>query len=204
MVLAPILLEEDQDTTVLLTLNLESVGLTDNQFERLCADNPELVFELSAEQELIVMSPTSIKTGRRNSRLGARLDGWAEADGTGYAFDSSTMYTLPNGAKRSPDASWIRRERVDVLDEDEQDRFAHIVPDFVVELRSKSDSLRRLRAKMEEYIANGVRLGWLIDPRTRTVYVYRPSQPAEELHDPATLSGEPVLPGFTLNVAEIW
>ena len=204
MTLAPPLLEEDQDTTVLLTLSLESVRLTDDQFERLCADNPELVFELSAERELIVMSPTSIKTGRRNSMLSVRLGVWAEADGSGYAFDSSTMYTLPNGAKRSPDASWIRRERVDALDEDEQDRFAHIVPDFVVELRSKSDSLRRLRAKMEEYIANGVRLGWLLDPRTHTVYVYRPGQPVEELHDPVTLSGEPVLPGFTLNVAEIW
>lgn len=187
-----------------LTLNLQSIGLSDEQFEQLCRDNPELQLEMTAQGELIIMSPTGSKTGWRNSRLNQRLANWAEQDGTGLSFDSSTGFALPNGARRSPDAAWIRRERWDALDEEEQEGFAPLAPDFVVELRSPDDSLQALQKKMEEYLANGTRLGWLIDPRSRSVYIYRPDQPVEQLIDPEAVSGEQVLAGFVFNPSEIW
>jgi Uma2 family endonuclease len=187
-----------------LKLNLQAVRLTQEQFARLCQENPDLRFELTAQQELVIMSPTGSKTGRRNSRLTRHLDFWAETDGSGIAFDSSTMFTLPNGAIRSPDASWVRRERWDMLTEDQQEGFAPLCPDFVVELRSRTDRLSDLHDKMQEYIGNGARLGWLIDPIDKRVYVYRPDQPVGSLDNPATLSGDPVLPGFVLYVQELW
>ncbi|MBI3795493.1 MAG: Uma2 family endonuclease [Deltaproteobacteria bacterium] len=185
-------------------LNVQAIRLTAEQFARLCQENPALRLELTAQQELVIMSPTGSRTGRRNSRLTRHLDTWAEADGSGIAFDSSTMFTLPNGAIRSPDASWVRRERWDALTEDQQERFAPLCPDFVVELRSRTDRLSDLHDKMQEYVDNGARLGWLIDPIDKWVYVYRSDQPVELLDDPATLSGDPVLPGFVLPVRELW
>ncbi len=185
-------------------LNVQVIRLTAEQFARLCQENPDLRLELTAQQELVIMSPTGSRTGRRNSRLTRHLDTWAEADGSGIAFDSSTMFTLPNGAIRSPDASWVRRERWDALTEDQQERFAPLCPDFVVELRSRTDRLSDLHDKMQEYVDNGACLGWLIDPIDKRVYVYRPDQPVESLDDPATLSGDPVLPGFVLPVRELW
>ena len=178
--------------------------LTEEQFVRLCQENPDLQLELTARGELIIMPPTGMESGRRNMRLARRLDEWTEADGTGIAFDSSTMFTLPNGAKRSPDASWLRRDRWETLPKKEREGFGLICPDFVVELRSPTDRLKDLQEKMQEYIANGARLGWLIDPLERQVYVYRPNHTAEILDDPATLSGEAVLPGFVLHVRELW
>lgn len=185
-------------------LNIRSISLTDEQFLRLCAENPEMQLELNAQGELVIMPPTGSKTGLRNNELSYTLTAWAKADGTGVAFDSSTLFALSNGARRSPDASWVRRERWDLLTEDQQEGPAPLCPDFVVELRSRTDRLTVLHEKMQEYLANGARLGWLIDPSEKRVYVYRPGQPVETLDNPATVSGEPELPGFVLNVQELW
>jgi Uma2 family endonuclease len=185
-------------------LNVKEMELTDEQFSRLCQENPELRLELSAQGELIIMAPTGFETGRRNSRLTRHLDSWAETDRTGVACDSSTLFTLPNGAKRSPDASWVKKERLAALTENQREGVLPLCPDFVVELRSPTDSLSVLQEKMQEYIENGARLGWLIDPIEKRVYVYRPGQPAESLDNPDTLSGDPVLPGFVLYVQELW
>jgi len=189
-----------------LTLNFSSVlqRLSEDDFYEFCRLNDELRIELSSEGDLIIMPPTGGKTGIRNMELTVQLGIWTKQDGTGKGFDSSTLFTLPNGAKRSPDFAWIRNDRWQALTEKEQERFSPICPDFVVELRSPTDSLKHLRRKMEEYIANGAQLGWLIDPFERKVYVYRPQAPVEVLDDPQTISGEPLLRGLTLNLQEIW
>jgi Uma2 family endonuclease len=187
-----------------LTLETRSAGLTDEQFSQLCADNPELRLELTAERQLVIMSPTGTKTGWRNNRLALRLSTWSDRDNSGLSFDSSTGFTLPNGAKRSPDASWILRNRWESLTEEQQEDFAPLCPDFVVELRSPKDRLSTLQAKMDEYMQNGARLGWLIDPKNRCAYVYRPGRTMERLENPSSLSGEEVLPGFQFKVSEIW
>ena len=186
-----------------LALNLRSLRLSDEQFGRVAADNPELRLELTAEGELIVMPPTGAETGRRNSRITQRLLNWADGAG-GVVFDSSTCFTLPNGAKRSPDAAWIASERWNALSEREQDGFSPITPDFVLELRSATDALSVLEAKLAEYLANGARLGWLIDPQTRRVHVYRPGGAVAVLENPEVVSGEDVLVGFELRLPEIW
>ncbi len=197
-------LSEPESLPIPFTLHLKAVQLSEEQFLRLCEDNSELRLELTAQGELIIMPPTEIATGKRNSRLTRHLDIWAEADSSGFACDSSTLFTLPNGAKRSPDASWVRQARWDALSPEEKKGFARICPDFVIELRSPTDRLPDLQSKMQEYIVNGAQLGWLIDPFERRVYVYRPDQPMEELVDPTVLSGDPVLPGFALPVHELW
>ena len=187
-----------------LALNFRAIEMTDEQFVKFCADNGELRIELTAKRELIIMPPAFPITGMKNNALSAQVYNWSKQDSTGLSFDSSAGFTFPNGAMRSPDASWIVRERWDALAEDELNKFTHIAPDFVVELRSHTDSLRTLQDKMEEYIENGVRLGWLIDPFQRRVHVYRPGQPVEVLQGPETVSGENVLPGFVLNLQDIW
>jgi Uma2 family endonuclease len=187
-----------------LVLNVQSVNLTDEQFYDLCRDNPELRFELTAEKELVIMSPTGSKTGWRNGKISQRLANWTEQDGTGICFDSSAGFTLPNGAKRSPDASWLRLEEWQALTADQQDEFAPVCPDFVVELRSPTDSLASLQEKMNEYIENGAQLGWLFDPKTKRAYIYRPNQPVECLENPASMSADSVLPGFQFDPREIW
>jgi Uma2 family endonuclease len=187
-----------------LKLKIKETRLTEEQFVRLCQENPDLRIELSAKGELVIMPPTGLKTGLHNSLLTYELVAWAKVDGTGLVFDSSTLFTLPNGAKRSPDASWMRRERWDTLTEEQKEKFAQICPDFVVELRSPTDRLSVLQEKMQEYLDNGARLGWLIAPSDKRVYVYRPGHPVELLEDPDTLSGDPVLPGFVLHVRELW
>lgn len=184
--------------------NLKMTWLTDEQFFRLCQDNPELRFELTAQGELIVMPPTGSETGWRNSKFNQRLANWTEVNGEGLAFDSSTGFILSNGAKRSPDAAWVRRERWRALTPEQRREFAPLCPDFVMELRSPTDSLFALQEKMQEYIDNGARLGWLIDPIEKRVFVYRPGQPAEALDNPTSLEGDPVLPGFVLSVQELW
>ena len=185
-------------------LNVQSVHLTDEQFYRLCGDNPDLRFELTAERELLIMSPTGSKTGLRNARITQRLAAWTEQDGTGVCFDSSAGFTLPNGAKRSPDASWVRREVWEALTAEQQDEFSPICPELTVELRSPTDSLPDLQEKMKEYIENGTQLGWLFDPKSKRVFVYRPDQPVEEREDPTSMSGDPVLAGFVFDPDEIW
>lgn len=169
-------------------------------FAALCAANRDLRLEREADGGLTVMSPASGQGGRRNLTLGARLWIWNEAAKLGYGFDSSAGFTLPDGSVRTPDLSWIRADRWDRIAIEEQARFPRIVPDFVAELRSPSEAARDLRAKMEHYVAQGVRLGWLIDPETQAVEVYRPGQPPEILAKPTSLDGGDVLPGFTLDL----
>jgi Uma2 family endonuclease len=144
------------------------------------------------------------RTGRRNYKLNGLFFVWAEADGTGEGFDSSTGFILPNGAERSPDLAWAKKERWAALSSRQQEKFIPLCPDFVVELRSRTDRLKPLQAKMAEYIENGAQLGWLIDPYKRKVYVYRPGVPVERLDNPPTVSGESLLPGFVLPVAQLW
>lgn len=180
------------------------VDLTDDQFYDLCRANAELRFERTAEGDILIMPPTGTKTGKRNFTLNTLFGIRVMQDGTGVGFDSSTAFKLPNGATRSPDASWIRRERYDALTDEQQEKFSPICPDFVAELRSRTDSLEELQDKMAEYIANGAQLGWLLDPQERRVYVYRPGAEAERLDDPETVAGDPVLPGFVLRPREIW
>lgn len=172
-------------------------------FERLCALNGELRLERTAKGELIAMTPAGSESGMRNAGLSARLWNWAEADGTGIAFDSSAGFTLPNGAIRAPDASWIRKERWDALSAKQRRGFAPICPDFVVELCSPSDTFQAGAAKMVEYLDNGARLGWLIDPTSGKVAIYRPGRDVETLDRPASLEGESVLPGFALDLKGI-
>ncbi len=186
-----------------LILNLSpTIELTDEQFFQLCQNNQDLRIERTAQGELIIMPPTGWGSGNRNGRLNQRLFNWTDADGTGIAFDSSTGYKLPNGANRSPDASWISRERLEALNPDPA-RFMPMAPDFAVELRSANDSLRLLQQKMQEYFDCGVRLGWLIDPQNQQVEIYRLGQNVEILKSPSSLSGEDVLPGFVLDLTGI-
>jgi Uma2 family endonuclease len=177
--------------------------VSDEDFWRLCQENRDLRLERNAQGELIVIPPAAADSGRRNAGITAQLWNWNQRSSLGVVFDSSAGFTLPNTAIRGPDASWMTRQRWDALPKDERDKFSHICPDFVADLRSKSDDLTILREKMEEYIIQGVRLGWLIDPRTGTVEIYRPGQPVEILQRPATLSGEDVLPGFVLDLKGI-
>lgn len=185
------------------SLDFHSARLTEEQFDELCRNHPDLKFELSAKGELIVMPPTSMESGWRNSDINFEVVKWAREDKTGIVFDSSTMFTFPDGAKRSPDVSWILRERVEELSLAERQKFSRIVPDFVIELRSPTDFLGDLQDKMAEYIENGVRFGWLIDPIERKVHVYRANGEIEILNNPEKVSGEDVLKGFELNVGEI-
>ena len=185
-------------------LNAGSVGLTQDQFFQLCGDNPELRLELTARKEIIVMPPYGSEGGRQNFEIVQQLAAWAKADGTGYGFSTDTGFTLPNGAVRGPDAAWARREKWDALSRDKREKFAPLCPDFVIELRSPSDTLRELQEKMQEYRDNGTQLGWLIDPFERTVHVYRPGFEPKILKEPSSVSGDPVLQGFVLKLPEIW
>lgn len=194
----------EQEAPFAVALDLHSVRLTDEQFYQLCQDNEDLRLELTAEGELIIMAPTGGTTGSRNAEITTQLTIWAKKDGTGLSFDSSTMFCLPNGAKRSPDGAWIRRERWAALTERERETFVPLCPDFVLELRSATDSLRFLQSKMQEYISNGAQLGLLIDPKSKRVFVYRVDQPVESLDDAAAVSCDPVLPGFVLELKDIW
>jgi Uma2 family endonuclease len=178
--------------------------VSDEEFAELCRLNPELQIERTSEGKLVIVAPTGGKTGRRNFKLIAAFALWAENDGTGQSFDSSTLFSLPNGARRSPDLSWIRNARWDALTLQQQEQFPPLCPDFVVELRSRTDSLKSLQAKMEEYMANSAQLGWLIDPLERKVHIFRPGLAAEILNDPETVSGEPLLKGFILEVRSLW
>ncbi len=178
--------------------------ISDQDFFVFCRENDELRIEMTKDGDVIIMPPTVSETGRKNFNLAGEFWFWAKGDKTGVGFDSSAGFTLPNGAKRSPDVSWIRGERWNQLTEEQKNRFAPICPDFVVELRSKSDSLKELQEKMVEYIENGAALGWLIDAATKTIYVYRQNENVEILNDPETVSGEPWLKNFELNLSEIW
>jgi Uma2 family endonuclease len=191
-----------------LTLNVPpAVGLTDEQFYQLCVANKQWRLELTAEGELIIMPPTGGESGIRNADLTTDLNLWNRQTRLGKVFDSSTEFRLPSGSKRSPDVSWVIRARWEALSPEQRKRFPPLSPDFVIELRSETDSLEELRSKMREYRDNGVRLGWLIDPQTPLVEIYRHSQDVETINfsfdEPPTISGEDVLPGFVLNLTPI-
>jgi Uma2 family endonuclease len=179
-------------------------GMTEDEFFRFCQLNRDLRIERSAQGEVIVMPPTASETSAKNSEINFQLVRWAKKDGTGITFDSSGGFTLPNGAVRSPDASWVKRERFEALTKEERQKFAPLCPDFVIDLRSKTDSLKDVKAKMREYMENGARLGFLLDPQTRRVHVYWPGRRVEVLRNPETVSGEPVLSGFRLDLREVW
>ncbi|NWF62459.1 MAG: Uma2 family endonuclease [Fischerella sp.] len=192
-----------------ITLNVPpSVALTDEQFYHLCMANEEWRMELTAEGELIIMPPTGGESGIRNSELNLQISLWNRHTRLGYVFDSSTIFKLPNGAKRSPDVSWVSRERWEALSVEDRRGFPPLCPDFVIELRSETDSLPKLQTKMRDYLANGLRLGWLIDPQTPLVEIYRPNQDVETLYFseqiPPNLSGESVLTGFILDLAPLF
>lgn len=180
------------------------VQMTPTQFYEFCQANPDLRIERTATWEVIIMPPTFSDTGNRSGKAFQQLANWSDQDGTGETFDSSTGFTLPNEATRSPDASWIKSDRWNALTEGERASFAPICPDFVIELRSASDTLSNLQAKMHEYIDNGAVLGLLIDRKNRTVHIYRPHQLPEILDNPEAVSGDPELPGFVLQMAKIW
>ncbi len=179
--------------------------MTDEQFFEFCQVNQDLRIERDKFGEISIMPPTGSETGNRSGSIFGELYIWANQDGTGICFDSSTGFKLSTGAERSPDASWMKLERWNALTSEQQQRFAPICPDFVVELRSSSDNLQPLKDKMEEYMREpGIQLGWLIDRKHRKVYIYRPGIPEKCLDNPATVTGEQVLPGFVLNMSKIW
>lgn len=173
------------------------------EFMQIARAYPDLHMELTREGELIIMPPTLRRTGRKNAKLSARLENWSAAAGLGETFDSSTLFLLPDGSVLSPDACWVAKSQWDALSEEDQDEMTVLCPDFVAELRSKSDRLSAAQRKMREWINNGVRLGWLIDPQSNRVEIYRPGQDVEVLDSPQTLSGEDVLPGFVLDLKDI-
>lgn len=187
------------------TLRLSPViELSDEQFFQLCQINRDVRLERTAEGRIIVMPPTGGETGNRNHEINGQFYVWAKQEKSGAGFDSSTGFKLPSGADRSPDAAWVRRERLAQLTAEQKRKFLPLCPNFVIELRSPSDTLDDVKAKMNEYIANGAELGWLIDPEARCVHVYRPNTEVEILENPAEVSGDPELPGFVLDLREIW
>jgi Uma2 family endonuclease len=178
--------------------------MTVQEFYEFCLANRDLRIERTAKGEVIIMPPAFSDTGNRNMKISQQLANWSDQDGSGESFDSSAGFTLPSGATRSPDASWISLSRWNVLTNEQKASFAPICPDFVIELRSASDRLNDLQEKMLEYVGNGILLGWLIDRKNHQVYIYRPHQDVEILDNPETVKGDPELPGFILQMAKIW
>ncbi len=202
---------QPQPTAFYLPKGFDSLVLRPNEerftsadFAAFAAENPDLRLELNKEGEMIVMMPVGPVGSNRNAKLTARLVNWAETEASGIVFDATAGFKLPNGAERSPDASWIRLERWEGLTLEEQETFSPICPDFVVELRSRSDRLKTVQAKLEEYLENGAQLGWLIDPLKKKVHIYRPGAPVEILDNPSEVSGDPLLQGFVLRLAGIF
>ena len=190
---------------VALTVDFSSVTALDaEQFFRLCRDNPDIKFERTVRGELIIMPPTGGETGNRNFEIGADFAIWNRREKLGVLFDSSTCFQLPGGGDRSPDISWIQQKRWDGLTPEEKEKFPPIAPDFVLGLMSPSDRLKPTQEKMQEYMDSGVRLGWLIQRKQRHVEVYRQGQEKEVLENPASLSGEDVLPEFVLSMSDVW
>jgi Uma2 family endonuclease len=180
------------------------INLTDDQLFELCQLNQDWRIEYTAQGELIVMPPTGGETSNRNAELTFQVQAWTRQDQAGVAFDSSGGFKLPNGATRSPDAAWVRRSRLAGLSREQKQKFLPLCPDFAIELRSPTDNLRAVLDKMQEYLDNGAQLGWLLDPLTRRVHVYLPQRPPEILEAPSTVSADPLLPGFVLDLRKIW
>ncbi|HIK08730.1 MAG TPA: Uma2 family endonuclease [Oscillatoriaceae cyanobacterium M33_DOE_052] len=188
-----------------VTINFNPIiTISDDQFYQLCRANPDIKFERNPQGEIIIMSPTGGETGNRNAEIIVEFGIWNRRTKLGKVFDSSTGFKLPQGGDRSPDVAWVRQERWDSLTPEQKEKFPPIAPDFVLELLSPSDSLATTQAKMQEYIASGVQLAWLIQRQNRRVEIYRPGQLPEILETPATLSGESILPGFILDLDIVW
>ncbi len=193
----------ETDSALWLALNIQSVGLTDDQFIQLCSDNVDFRFEISAQRELIIMPGTGPVTDIKNAEITGQLRNWTKQDGTGVCFGSCAIFILPNGAKRIPDGAWIQKSVWDRFTPEEKSKLIVICPDFVIELRSSSDRLPALTAKMEEYIENGARLAWLLDPIDNCATIYRPGQTPQQVVSPTIISGDPILPGFKFDFREI-
>lgn len=192
-------------STVMLNIPTTiTLKISHEQFLDLALANRDLQLERNATGELIIMPPTGSYTGKINFDIAGQLWFWNRQTKLGEAFDSSTGFHLPNGSDRSPDAAWIKQEKWDTLSLEQKESFAPICPDFVLELRSKTDSLEKLQSKMREYIENGASLGWLIDQKNQRVEIYRPGKDVEILEHPTSLSGEDILPGFILDLTELW
>jgi Uma2 family endonuclease len=188
-----------------ITIKLDPVvSLTTEQFYQICQENPELKLERTAHQEIVAMPPTGGETGRSNANINFQLSLWNNQTELGEVFDSSTGFSLPNGADRSPDAAWIEKSRWDALTTTQKQKFIPLCPDFLLEILSPTDSLLQTQQKMQEYLDNGCQLGWLINRRTKTVEIYRPHMTIEIMTNPTMVGGEKVLPGFILNLAKIW
>jgi Uma2 family endonuclease len=199
VVLDPIASAQDSPVRILTRRRVSK-----EEYREFCALNSDLRIERSAEGELIVMRPALSRVGARNSELTFQVQRWARQDGNGVGFDSSSGFDLPNGSNRSPDASWVLKSRIEALAPGEREEFLPLCPDFVAELRSSSDRIAELHEKMEEYIGCGAQLGWLIDPLERRVWIYRSGAAVEALNAPATLTADPLMPGFVLDLASIW
>jgi Uma2 family endonuclease len=187
-----------------LPATLNSQPMSDQEFSAFCAEHPDLNFEMTAEGELIVMAPTHSDTGTRSLEAAGQLRNWSRTDDRGYACDSSTGFVLPNGARRSPDASWTLKSRVQQLGSRKRNAFWHLCPDFVIELRSDTDRLPAVRQKMREYLSNGAQLGWLIDPQARSVEIYRPEGEPESRTGIDAVEGEGPVAGFVLDLNYVW
>lgn len=183
-----------------IILNLKTVNLSDDQFYQLCQINENWRLEETAQGELIIMPPLGGVSGNREADLIANVVFWNRQTQLGKVFSSSTMFILPQGGKRSPDVAWVENARWEALTQEQQEKFVPLCPDFVIELRSRTDPLTQLQDKMQEYLNSGLKLGWLINPQTQQVEIYRPTQPVETVELPTRLSGENVLPGFTLDL----
>ena len=200
--MAPVLEALDTDP---LVLHLQpGITMTEDQFFEFCQINRFWRIERTAQGDILIMSPVGGGGSTRNAGVSAQLWVWAERDGSGVAFESSAGFTLPNGAMRSPDAAWVRNSRLENITAGQWEKFLPLCPDFVAEVRSATDRLSTLKGKMLEYLENGALLGWLIDPQKKHVYVYRPHAEVQSLEAPATLSGDPELPGFVLELRRVW
>ncbi len=183
---------------------LPVISMTQDQFFDLCQQNPEMRFERNAKGELIIMPPAGGESSAQNLSVASQLYAWVKRAGIGKAFDSSGGFILPNGANRSPDTSWISPEQLARITAEQMKKFLPVCPFFLVELISPNDSLKKTQEKMEEYMANGTMLGWLIIPEKKQIHVYRPGQPVQVLDNPQTLAGDPELPGFVLDLEPVW
>lgn len=185
-------------------LYLPGQDMSPEAFYEFCRLNDELRIERDAHGQIEIMPPANSETGEFNASLTGELYAWNRQTKLGHTFDSSTGFTLPNGAERSPDAAWISKERWEKLPVNDRKKFAPVTPDFVIELRSPDQSLTALREKMDEYMDNGCRLGWLIDPQNRRTYVYSENGDIQTISFDAALSGGDVLPGFELRLGEMF
>lgn len=192
------------DVEALAPVVLHPGPMTDDEFFDFCMRYREYRVECSEDGEIIIMPPAGFETGFRNNDLSRQLGNWAAEDGRGEAFDSNTEYVLPNGARRSPDASWVSREKIDGLQRESRRRFPRLCPDFVIELRSPTDRKSPLVRKMNEWIQNGAQLGWLVDPEDMTLTVFRPGLPPEVLAKPERMAGEGPVAGLAMHMGRIW